>query len=132
MHQDERQLELDMEDSLPAAPVRRSTDTGHRKLFRFSPDISMGTVLQIVVIMSGAAVGYGTYEHDKAIEQAEVAQLRVDADNQRVLVRENLTDIKTDVKDIQRTLINFGQVLAVLQAQAGVAPINPVPQKGQK
>lgn len=132
MHHNFDQLELDMEDSLPSAPVRRSTDTGHRKLFRFSPDISMGTVLQIIVVVGGAAVAYGTYEHDKAIEQAQVAQLRVDADNQRVLVRENLTDIKTDVKDIQRTLVNFGQVLAVLQARAGLDPNDPNNHKNQR
>lgn len=108
--------ELDMEDSAPM-PLRRASDAGKHRLFRFVPDISMGTVLQmsLIVIMAGGA--YGTYQADKAKDHAEVAQIKVDAETQRATMKESLTELKGDVKGIQATLSDVKESLAVLKAR---------------
>lgn len=87
------------------------------RFFRFTPEVTTGTLIQIAVIIFGGVLAYGTYTADKAKDHAEIAQIKVDADTQRAAVKESLTDLKGDVKDIQRTLVDVNQSLAVLKSR---------------
>lgn len=88
-----------------------------RQLIRFDPTVSSGTILQMALLVFGAIAGYGTYQADKAKDHAEIAQIKVDAENQRAAVKESLGDLKSDVKDIQRSLVDVNQSLAVLKSR---------------
>lgn len=110
---DSRQI-IDIETEPAPLGISRSK----RQLFRFDSTVSMGTLLQMLLISVAAILGYGTYSADKAKDHAEVAQIKVDAENQRTAVKESLGDLKTDVKDIQRTLIDVNQNMAVLKARS--------------
>lgn len=107
-----------MEESQPM-PLRRHSDQGGKRhrLFRFVPDISMGTVLQMILLVLGAAAGYGTYQADKRQDHMEVEQIKQDAVSQRAAVKESLTELKGDVKGIQSTLSEVKESLAVLKAR---------------
>lgn len=103
------------DDTEPAAldlPRRRG------RLFSFVPDVSMGTLIQIGVLVVGAVSFYGQYAADRARDHAEVAQIKIDADSQRTAVKESLTDLKGDVKEIQSTLGKVNESLAVLKARS--------------
>lgn len=114
--------EIDMEESAPM-PLRRDSDHhGRRKLFRFGPDISMGTILSIVLgivqltsFIIGCVIAYGIYQADKMKDRMEVSQIRVDADAQRTNVEKNMLELKGDVKEIQRTLGDVKESLGVLK-----------------
>jgi hypothetical protein len=109
--------EVDM-DEPEVSPHRRFDDTGGRhRLFRFVPDISMGTVMQMLLLVVMAGGAYGTYQADKAKDHAEVAQIKVDAEQQRTTVKETLSELKGDVKNIQSTLGEVKESLAVLKAR---------------
>lgn len=105
-----------MEDSAPM-PLRREADRGKHRLFRFVPDISMGTLFQMGWMALLAAGAYGTYQADKAKDHAEVAQIKVDAETQRLTMKESLAELKGDVKGIQATLGEVKESLAVLKAR---------------
>lgn len=114
----------DTRDTLPGRlPVR----TERRQLMRYDPTINSGHILQVLVLMLGGAGFYGTYAADKRQTDLEVAQVKRDAEAQRAVVKEALGDLKTDVKDIQRTLIDVSQSIAVLKAR----PDQPQPQPQQ-
>jgi hypothetical protein len=108
-----------MDNSETEAPAaeRRS----HR-LIRLDPTLNAGHILQMVLLGIMGVGGYGAYQADKTADRLEVAQIKRDADQQRSTVKESLTDLKGDVKDIQRTLIDVNQSLAVLKSRQEPKP----------
>lgn len=87
---------------------------GKRKLLRFDPTVSSGTLLQIMVLLAGGAAAYAQYQTDKAIQTREVEQIKAAAVAEKVATKESLGELKADVKDVQRTLNQVTQTLAVI------------------
>lgn len=92
----------------------------HRRLFRFNPNIDSGTLVQIVVILGGMVAAYGTYTSDKAANSARMAAVEKEVIDNKITVRESITDLKSDVKEVQRSLVEVNQSLAILRARPSV------------
>ncbi len=99
---------------MPLDPFGKKT----RQLVRFDPTLSTGSLLQIGLWLGGMVIGYGAYQADKAKDRMEVEQIKVDATAQRAAVRESISELRTDVKDVQRSLIDLNQSMAVLKARS--------------
>lgn len=93
---------------------------GRKQLFRFDPTVSTGTLLQMLLIAAAAIGMYAANEADKRASLMDVAQIKRDVDTNRVNVKEALGDLRSDVKDIQRTLVDVSQSLAVIKSHADV------------
>lgn len=100
---------------------------GKRRIIRFTPEVSMGTLIQMALFATACIGAYGAYTADKTAQHMEVAQIKADAEMQRTSTKESLIDLKVDVKGIQATLGEVKESLAVLKARP-----DPTAQKGQQ
>lgn len=89
----------------------------HRKLWRFDPTVSSGALLQIVTLTIGLGGAYATYRSDQATMRLEIDQVKATVATEKTSSKEALGEIKNDVKEVQRTLNQATQTLAVIQAQ---------------
>src|SRR4051812_6034411 len=108
-------MSLAGESAIETAAERRAARRRH--LFRFDPTINSGHLVQIAVILLGMATAYGTYQVDKTKTQIEVAQLRQETVDARALLKENIGEIKRDIRDVQKTVNELSTNLAILNSQ---------------
>jgi uncharacterized protein YlxW (UPF0749 family) len=85
-----------------------------RKLLRFDPTVSSGTLMQILVLIGGGIAAYTTYQTDKATQKLEIEQVKQSAVAEKLATKESLTELKTDVKEVQRTLNQVTNTLAII------------------
>lgn len=85
----------------------RSTDTepsqleaaDHRqRLFRFSPDLNMGTLIQIGVLVVGMALGYSKIETSIALNVQRTEAIERRSSEQEKRTENTLSEMKSDVK----------------------------------
>ena len=95
---------------------------GRRKFLQFNPNIDAGTLLTILVMVIGGVTAYGTYTSDKAAQAARVTAIEKEVLDNKTTVKEAVTDLKGEVKDVQRTLRDVNESLAVLKARPSVQP----------
>lgn len=88
-----------------------------RQLFRFDSTVSMGTLLQMGLITTACVLAYGKYTADEAKRTMEVEQIKLDATVQRSAMKESLTELRSDVKDIQKTLNAVDRSMVEMKAQ---------------
>lgn len=88
-----------------------------RQLIHFIPDVSMGTIINLVSMLMVACGAWATYQSDKATTKLEIDQVKKSVAEDKVGNKESLAELKGDVKEIQRTLARVDQTLAVIQAQ---------------
>lgn len=105
-------------------PVPLDGRAPKQRLFRFDSTVSMGTLLQMGLITTACILGYGTYAADQARQKMEVEQIKVDASGQRTAMKESLGELRTDVKEVQKSLIDINQSMAVLKARTEPQPQN--------
>lgn len=109
-----------MEESAPM-PLRRTAD--HRpRLFRFNPDISMGTILQIGALIATVSIAYAAYREDRTQMKADIELVKVTADRDRADVKAAVTDFRADLKELKSDVREVGQGMAVLKAQTATQP----------
>jgi uncharacterized protein HemX len=97
-----------------------------RTVFRFDPTVSSGTLIQIAVLLGGGIITYGTYQADRATSHLEVEQIKAAAADEKAATRLSLTELRSDVKDSQKTLTQISQTLAVIESrQQGKAAGRP-------
>ena len=95
---------------------------GRRKFFQFNPNIDSGTLLNILVMVIGGFIAYGTYTSDKALQTARITAVEKEVIENKGTVKEAVTDLKGEVKDVQRTLRDVNESLAVLKARPSIQP----------
>ncbi|MEO8153552.1 MAG: hypothetical protein ABI605_10820 [Rhizobacter sp.] len=93
------------------------TDSGRRRLIKFDPTISSGTIVSLVSMLAVADGAWATYQSDKATTRLELDQVKAAATAEKSSTKESFNDIKGDVKEIQRTLVQMNQTLAVMEAK---------------
>lgn len=87
-----------------------------RKLVEFDPKVSTGTLLQMLLILVGMITAYGAYTADKTANNLRVTQIEKDADTNRAAVKESLTELRGDVKELSRAVEKVNRSLDVLNA----------------
>lgn len=121
----------DMEDSsrMPLTEHRRSGDQSlPRRIFRFDPTVSTGTLIQVGTLIVMAAIAYGTYREDQTKLKAEIEAVKVGAstsvevmkagiERDRADARGSISEIRSDVKDVKADVSQINKTLAVLEAQ---------------
>ena len=121
------------ETSVPLVYRRESDHSGSRRFFRFDPTVSSGTLIQIVSILVGFGVAYGTYREDQTKVKAEIEAVKVgatvgiesvkaNAERDRADSRAAVNEIRTDVKDVKSEVSQISKTLAVLEAQGRTTP----------
>jgi septal ring factor EnvC (AmiA/AmiB activator) len=95
------------------------------KIVRFDPIVSMGTLIQILVIVVGGVGVYGTYSADQTRRDMRVEQVAKDLDSNRngtrdtlLELRSDVKDLKSDIKDVQHQVTDTSQTVAVLKARS--------------
>lgn len=88
-----------------------------RQVIRFVPDVSMGTIIQLISMLAVVAGAWATYQSDKATTRLELDQVKAAAAAEKSTTKESLVELKGDVKEIQRTLVQVNQTLAVIEAK---------------
>lgn len=109
-------------ETAPGALFTSRRVRDQRKLFRFDSTVSMGTLLQMALIAGGLVLAYGTYQSDKAKSQMEVEQIKVDANAQRTQMKEQMTELRVDVKEVQRSIGSIEKSLIEMKAQQAPQP----------
>lgn len=90
---------------------------GRRRLIKFDPTISSGTILQMASMFLVAAGAWATYQSDKATTKLELDQVKSAAAADKLGTKEALSELKSDVREMARTLNQVTQTLAVIEAR---------------
>lgn len=89
----------------------------HRKLVRFDPTVSSGTLLQLSALLIGFASAYATYQSDRATQRLEIEQIKANVAAEKVVAKESLTELRQDVRKVQETITSVDKTLTGIQAQ---------------
>lgn len=66
--------------------------------FEYSPEISLGNILQVASIVIGIGAGYGALVQANAIQDEVLKQLNKDVQEVRAIAKEERKEIREEVK----------------------------------
>ena len=72
--------------------------------FEYNPEISLGSILQIVTILIGIGAGYAALVNANALQDQILMQHEKEISAARILVREAQVELNDDMKTIQTDL----------------------------
>ncbi len=87
-----------------------------RPLVRFDPTFNSGTIVQIVVICVGGLLAFGAVKEQLATQRTDIENVKSNAVAESLRVKDSITDLKGDVKEVQRSINELGQRLAEIKA----------------
>lgn len=93
-------------------------ESQQRKIVRFDPTFNTGTIAQIVVIVASAVTIYTGIKTDQVQTKAELDAVKSATVVDRVQTKEALSDLKQDVKDLQKSTNEIKESLAILRGRA--------------
>lgn len=99
-------------------------DPKRRQYVRFDPTLNVGTIAEILVILGGIVLAWGTLKTDQQTQRVELDSLKSAAIVEKQVTKEALAEIKGDVKEVQRSLNQALRTLDVIDARQQ-------PQKGK-
>lgn len=102
-------------DQMSLENDRRSAS--RRKLFRFDPTVSSGTLIQVLALVGTLGVAYATYQSDRTQMKADISAVRVENDIYRTSMRESLDEIRKDIRATKDNIVEIKTSVAVLKAQ---------------
>lgn len=85
------------------------------RMVKFDPTLTSGTLIEIIVILAGIAGLYNTITNQQAKTEVEINYMTSIINQEKAVTQRQLMDLKTDVKDIQKSLTNVEVGLARLQ-----------------
>src|SRR5688572_7578812 len=88
----------------------------HRKLVRFDPTFSFGSMAQIAALLIGLASAYGVYQADRASTRLELDQLKASALSEKTEMREVIRDLKQDMRNVQQTVSSVDKTVTGIKA----------------
>lgn len=105
----------DMADETEPMPLgeRRS----HRRLMRFDPTFSMGSIAQIVALLVALIVAYGKYEADRTRTNEQIEAIKAVAASDKALAKEAINELKQDVRQVQTTITSVDKTVSTIKAE---------------
>lgn len=100
-------------EPMPISGDRRE----HRKLMRFDPTVSSGTLLQLAALLIGFASAYATYQSDRATQRLEIEQIKATVASEKLTAKEAIIDLRLDVRKVQETITSVDKTLTGIQAE---------------
>lgn len=88
-----------------------------RKLFRFDPTVSSGTLIQLATVLVSFGLAYGTYRADQTQTKADIDAVRAATANDRAQVQGTLTEIKVELREMRDKVDRTAIGVEVLKAQ---------------
>lgn len=99
--------------------VKPDSEEGH-KLMKFDPTFSMGTIVQIMVMIASVSLVYTTIRTEQVQQKSDLEAVKEAAKIERVTNVDTLRDIKNDIRAMQATMSDMKESLGVLRAKAQV------------
>lgn len=109
---------------MPRAPTNHAPlDSGPaplegKRLMKFDPQINMGTIIQIVVVAASAFSIYQGIRTDQVETKAAVRAVEAAASTDRNQTKDALSDLKSDIKELQKSTSEIKESLAILRGRA--------------
>lgn len=75
--------------------------------FEYSPEISLGNILQVASIIIGIGAGYGALVQANAIQDQVLIQLNRDVVEVRAIAKEERKEIREEVKGLSTDIRNL-------------------------
>jgi len=97
-------------------PMPLGERRSHRRLLRFDPTFSAGSLGQILTIVIGLGGAYATYQSDRATTRLELDQIKATALAEKSTAKESIAELKADVRQVQTTITSIDKTLAGIQA----------------
>lgn len=85
---------------------------------RFNPNIDTGTIMTILTIVVSVTLAYGFLKEQQATITLRTAQLAADAQADRDRTDKSLTDIKSEIREIGKSVNDVKTDVAVLRGRA--------------
>ena len=95
-----------------------------RKLVRYIPDVSAGTVLQSIGLLLAFAGAYGTYTSDRAEMRKDIEANKTIAAAATQAVSQSVVDLKADTRETRTAVQNVAEKLSEVGAQLKVIQAN--------
>jgi hypothetical protein len=89
----------------------------HRKLVRFDPTVSMGTIGQVIALLLVAGGAWSTYSADRATTNFRLALLEKRADDEKAEQRIVINELRVGLSQVNQTVQSVDRNLVVLQTQ---------------
>jgi len=99
------------------APLETQSPEG-KKIVRFDPTFSTGTIATIITILSSAGGIYTGMKTDMVQQKAEVDSVKAVAVIERAQTQAALVELKESTKELQKSMNEIKQDLAVLRGRA--------------
>nr|WP_296020814.1 hypothetical protein [uncultured Acidovorax sp.] len=98
--------------------AKTTTATTAGKFMKFDPTINSGTILQIVVVAASAFGIYSGMRVDQAATKVKVEAIEAAANADRQQTKETLADLRSDLKELQKSTQDIKESLAILRGRA--------------
>jgi len=95
-----------------------SAASAKTRYMKFSPEINTGTIIQILVIIAGIALGYGDLKGEQRVQANQLVDMKAQAATTAATQNGALTDIKAELKEIARATQGLKEDVAVLRGRA--------------
>ncbi len=86
------------------------------KKVQFDPTVSAGALLQIATMLISVGIAYGMLKGDQQSLRMEAQMQKERVAEDKTAVKETLTDLRTDMKNMQSTLGEMKVSLSTIQA----------------
>lgn len=110
----------DETEPMPLGGDRRQ----HRRLVRFDPTFSSGSIAQIIALLIGLGAAYGKYESDRATtkkdietQQKEIDAMRAATLAEKLETRAAINELKLDLRQVQTGITSVDKTLTGIKAE---------------
>ncbi len=90
---------------------------GPNRFLKFDPQINSGHILQILVLVAGIFSAYSTLDKRVTVADQRLQTIEATAVDRNQRVKEDLGDLKTEVKDLRRAVEELSRTV---RSSAGV------------
>ena len=105
------------DESSPGGLFPKQEKPARRKLFRFDPTVSSGTLLLVGQMTVACVLAYGVYTADKRTTEMEVAQIKRDASRMEHETKNNVANLLEKMDRVQLGINDMSKDIAVLKAR---------------
>jgi hypothetical protein len=88
----------------------------HRRLVRFDPTFSTGSIAQILALLIGLGSAWGVYQADRASTRIELDQLKSNATSEKTEMREAIRDLRQEMRNVQQTVSSVDKTVTGIKA----------------
>jgi len=124
MPHDESDFGGHVDDSERMTLQDRRDGGNRRKLIRYIPDLSAGTVIQSIGLLLVFGGAYGTYTSDRAEMRKDIEANKTIAANATMAVSQSVSDLKADTRETRTAVQNVAEKLSEVGAQLKVIQAN--------